>query len=59
MTIGPHPVPLALRYSLPPCGGGLGRGVRCLRVVCRIPPSLSLPLKGGEDARVVALGKVL
>ena len=41
--------------SLPPCGGGLGRGVSRTFGACLLPPSLSLPLKGGEDARAASV----
>ena len=39
----------ALVRSLPPCGGGLGRGVSHWRWMSRIPPSPPLPHKGGES----------
>jgi hypothetical protein len=43
----------ALSYSLPPCGGGLGRGVAASSVFVAYPPperfAFDLPLKGGGN----------
>jgi len=47
--------PLAAAGSLPPCGGGFGRGVIASSVLA-VPPSLSLPHKGGGNG--VALVRV-
>src|SRR5256885_6525533 len=41
--------PRAPLGSLPPWGGGLGRGVLVCTETRRIPPSLALPLKGGGN----------
>src|SRR4051812_1400597 len=46
--------PLAAACSLPPCGGGVGRGV-VPDSVFAVFPSLSLPPKGGGDAGAAAL----
>ena len=43
----------ALSCSLPPCGGGLGRGVAASPVFVAYPPperfAFDLPLKGGGN----------
>lgn len=41
-------------YSLPPCGGGLGRGEGRLASLT-FPPSPALPRKGGERPRTIAV----
>src|ERR1700730_1268188 len=38
-----------LPYSLPPCGGGLGRGVAATAVLVPPPPSPAPPRKGGRE----------
>jgi len=40
--------------SLPPCGGGLGRGVLLVSAIA-VPPSLSLPHKGGGNAVALSI----
>ena len=47
----PTPSKQAPTVSLPPCGGGLGRGVSHRLRSPRLPPSLALPHKGGGNAR--------
>jgi hypothetical protein len=45
----------ALSFSLPPCGGGLGRGVAASPVFVAYPPTerfaFDLPRKGGGNKR--------
>jgi len=42
-----------LSRSPPPCGEGLGVGVR-IGGLCWAPPSLTLPRKGGGDGESIA-----
>src|SRR6476646_10327926 len=45
----PSPCPHIPLRSLPPCGGGLGRGVNRAHQTRGLPPSPPLPHKGGES----------
>src|ERR1700754_2465897 len=52
-------LPTCTDCPLPPCEGGLGRGVFSLVKACGLPPSrrpsgIDLPLKGGGEEREVA-----